>query len=141
MENYFTLLTDTPMEKIKELTDSQKTHPKKAKVELAQTIVSQFYGKKEAILAAVIFDKVFAKKQLPDEIQEFNLQLPDGPISVKQLLLFCKLVETGGEAKRMCAQSAVTIDGQKIADSNATVTPKNGMTIQVGKRKFAKIKI
>ncbi|MGA2094621.1 MAG: RNA-binding S4 domain-containing protein, partial [Sedimentisphaerales bacterium] len=63
------------------------------------------------------------------------------PILVKQLLLSCKLVETGGEAKRMCSQSAVTIDGQKITDSNATITPKDGMTIQVGKRKFAKVSL
>ncbi len=138
MENYFTLLTDLPANKISELTNSQKTHPKKAKVLLARTIVSQFYGAKTADSAAKQFDKVFAQKQLPDEIPEF--ELPDEPISVKQLLLACKLVETGGEAKRMCAQSAVTIEGEKMTDPNAQVAPKSGMTIQVGKRKFAKIK-
>ena len=139
MENYFTLLTDTPMEKIRELTDSQKTHPKQAKVLLAKTIVAQFYGQSEADLAAEQFEKVFAQKQLPDEIPEFSL--PAQPIMIKQLLLSCKLVETGGETKRLCSQSAVTIDGHKITDSNATITPKDGMTIQVGKRKFAKIRV
>jgi tyrosyl-tRNA synthetase len=139
MENYFTLLTDLPTEKVAELTNSQKTHPKEAKVLLAKTIVSQFYGAKSADLAAEQFEKVFAQKQLPDEIPEFKL--PAEPIMVKQLLLACKLVETGGEAKRMCAQSAVTIDGQKVTDSNAQITPTNGMTIQVGKRKFARLKV
>ncbi len=137
MENYFTLLTDLPAEKIAGLTNSQKTHPKEAKVLLAKTIVSQFYDAKAAEVAAEQFDKVFAQKQLPDEITEFKL--PAEPISVKQLLLACKLVTTGGDAKRMCAQSAVTIDGQKITDPNAQITPKTGMTIQVGKRKFAKV--
>jgi tyrosyl-tRNA synthetase len=139
MENYYTLLTDTPIEKIKELTNSQKTHPKQAKVLLAKTIVAQFYSSEAGESAAEQFEKVFAQKQLPDEITEFSLSAQ--PIMVKQLLLSCKLVETGGEAKRMCSQSAVTIDGQKITDSNATITPKDGMTIQVGKRKFAKIKV
>ena len=137
MENYFTLLTDLPTEKIAELTNSQKTHPKEAKVLLAKTIVSQFYDVKAADAAAEQFDKVFVQKQLPDEITEFKL--PAGLISVKQLLLACKLVETGGDAKRMCAQLAVTIDGQKITDPNAQITPASGMTIQVGKRKFAKV--
>jgi tyrosyl-tRNA synthetase len=137
MENYFTLLTDLPTERIPELTNSQKTHPKEAKVLLAKTIVSQFYDCRAADTAAEQFDKVFAQKQLPDEMPEFKL--PAEPISVKQLLLACKLVETGGEAKRMCAQSAVTIDGQKVTDPNAQITPKAGMTIQVGKRKFARI--
>ncbi len=139
MENYFTLLTDLSREKIAELVDGGKTHPKEAKVLLGKTIVSQFYGSAAADSAAAEFDRVFAQKQLPDEIPEFVL--PSEPVSVKQLLLTCKLVETGGEAKRMCAQSAVTIDGSRVADPNAQITPANGMTIQVGKRKFARVRV
>jgi tyrosyl-tRNA synthetase len=138
MANYFTLLTDLPAEKIAELTNSQKTHPKEAKVLLAKTIISQFYDAKAADSAAEQFEKVFAQKQLPDEMPEFKLTAES--VSVKQLLITCKLVESGGDAKRMCAQSAVTIDGQKVADPNAQITPTNGMTIQVGKRKFARIR-
>ena len=93
---------------------------------------------KAADAAAVEFDKVFAQKQLPDDMPEFVLS-PE-PVSVKQLLITCKLVGTGGEAKRMCAQAAVTIDSEKISDPNAQITPAQGMIIQVGKRKFAKIK-
>jgi tyrosyl-tRNA synthetase len=139
MENYFTLLTDLPAEEIVTLIDQEKTHPKKAKVLLGKTIVSQFYDETVAEAAAAEFDKVFAQGQLPEEIPEFIL--PAESISVKQLLLACKLVETGGEAKRMCAQSAVTIDSNKARDPNAQITPSEGMTIQVGKRRFAKLKI
>ncbi len=139
MENYFTLLTDLPLDKVAELTDPSKTHPKEAKALLGKTIVTQFYNKATAQLAAAEFDKVFAQKQLPDEIPEF--ELPAEPISVKQLLLACKLVETGGEAKRMCSQSAVTIDNDKTTDPHAEITPKDGMVIQVGKRRFAKVKV
>jgi tyrosyl-tRNA synthetase len=139
MENYFTLLTDLPNEKIAELVNPNKTHPKDAKVLLGKTIVSQFYDDATADSAAAEFDKIFAQKQLPDEMPEFELS--PGPISVKQLLLACNLVETGGEAKRMCAQSAVTIDGSKITDPNTQMNMAEGMIIQVGKRKFAKIRV
>jgi tyrosyl-tRNA synthetase len=138
MENYFTLLTDFPADKIAELVNSEKTHPKKAKVLLGKTVVGQFYGQEAAELAAIEFDKVFAQKQLPDDIPVF--ELPASAISVKQLLVTCGLVATGGEAKRMCAQSGVTIDNQTITDPNTQVVPVNGMIIQVGKRKFVKIK-
>ena len=138
MENYFTLLTDLPAERISELVNPNKTHPKEAKVLLGKTIVTQFYDKQSAETAAAQFDKVFAQKQIPDDIPEVTL--PAEPISVKQLLVACKLVDSGSEAKRMCAQSGVTIDGQKIVDPNAQITPKSGMTIQVGKRKFARLK-
>lgn len=139
MENYFTLLTDLPLERISELTNPDRMHPKEAKVLLGKTIVTQFHDKTAADSAAEAFEKVFVQKQLPDDMPEF--ELPAEAISIKQLLLACKLVETGGEAKRMCAQSAVTIDGQKITDPNGEITPKADMTIQVGKRRFAKIKI
>ena len=78
MANYFTLLTDLPAEKITELTNSQKTHPKEAKVLLAKTIISQFYDSGAADSAAEQFEKVFAQKQLPDEMPEFKL--PAEPI-------------------------------------------------------------
>jgi len=138
MANYFTLLTDLPAEKIAELTEPEKTHPKQAKVLLGKTVVSQFYDDAAAEAAAAHFEKVFAQKQLPDDIPEFTL--PAKSVSLKQVLLACRLVSTGGEAKRMCAQSAVAIDGKKVTDPNAQVSLKNGMTIQVGKRKFAKLK-
>ena len=47
MENYFTLITDVEAEKIKELIDPAKTHPKEAKVTLGKMIVTQFYDEKE----------------------------------------------------------------------------------------------
>ncbi len=139
MENYFTLLTDLPSKKITELTNPDKTHPKDAKVLLGKTIVRQFYNEATAQLARAQFDKVFAQKQLPDEIPEFKIA--NKPISAKQLLLSCKLVETGGEAKRMVLQAAVSVDGNKISDPNIEITPKNGMVIQVGKRKFATLTV
>jgi tyrosyl-tRNA synthetase len=139
MENYFTLLTDVPAEKIAELVNPDKTHPKEAKVLLGKMIVSQFYNEAAADAAAAEFDKVFAQGQLPEEIPEFTL--PAETISVKQLLLACKLVETGGEAKRMIKQSAASIDGEKLTDPNADVIPKEGAIIRVGKRKFARLKV
>ncbi len=139
MENYFTLLTDLPAEKIAELVDADKTHPKEAKVLLGKTIVAQFYNETAAKQAAAEFDRVFAKGQLPDEIPE--VQIPAEPIMASKLLLHCELVSTGGEAKRMIKQSAVSIDGKKADDPNAEITPKDGMVVQVGKRKFAKLKV
>ncbi len=139
MENYFTLLTDLPREKIAELVDPDRTHPKEAKVLLGTTIVAQFYDEAAADLAAAEFDKVFAQKQLPDEIPEVEISAE--PIMASKLLLACKLVSTGGEAKRMIKQGGAGIDGQKLTDPNAEIIPKDAMIIRVGKRNFAKLKL
>ena len=139
MENYFTLVTDLPTEKIAELVSPDKTHPKQAKVLLGKAIVSQFYDEAAAEAAAAEFDKVFAQGQLPDDIPE--IEVAAEPVLASKLVLACNLVTSGGEAKRNIKQSAVRIDGVKISDPNAVITPKDDMIVQVGKRRFAKIKI
>jgi tyrosyl-tRNA synthetase len=139
MENYFTLLTDIPSEKIAELINPRKTHPKEAKVLLGKTIVSQFYNEATAEQAATEFDKVFAQGQLPDDMPE--IEIAAEPIAVSKLLLRCKLVSSGGEAKRMIKQSAASIDNEKLNDPNAEIIPKDGMVIRVGKRNFARLKV
>jgi len=137
MENYYTLLTDLPTEKIAELVDPGKTHPKEAKVLLGKMIVSQFYGEEAAETAAAEFEKVFARGQLPEEIPE--VEMPAEPIAASKLLLACKLVSSGSDAKRMIKQSAASIDGEKLTDPNAEIIPKHGAVIRVGKRKFARL--
>jgi tyrosyl-tRNA synthetase len=137
MENYYTLLTDLPTEQIAALIDPNQTHPKEAKVLLGKTIVAQFHGADSAEAAAAEFEKVFAQGQLPDDMPEIALSAE--PISLKQLLTACKLVDSGGEAKRMVAQGGVSIDGQKATDPNGQFTPADGMIVQVGKRRFARL--
>jgi len=139
MENYFTLLTDVPAEKISELTDPSKNHPKDTKVALGKMIVKQFYDEATAEAATAHFEKVFAQNQLPDDIAEVVISA--GSITAAKLLLHCKLVTTGGQAKRMIKQGGVRVNDEKISDPNMTVVPTDGMVVQVGKRKFAKLKL
>ena len=139
MENYFTLLTDLPTERIAELTDPNQTHPKEAKVLLGKTIVSQFHGPVVAEAAAAEFEKVFAQGQLPQDMPEVTLA--GTPISLKNLLTTCKLVETGGEAKRVASQGGVTVNGERLTDPNAEITPSDSMIVQVGKRRFARLRV
>jgi tyrosyl-tRNA synthetase len=139
MENYYTLLTDLPTEKIKELIDSNITHPKQAKVLLGKTIVAQFYNDATAEVAAAEFEKIFAQKQLPDEMPEIEISAE--PIAAAKLVVHCSLVATGGEAKRLIVGGGFTINGEKIADANQMITPKDGLILKAGKRKFAKLMV
>jgi len=139
MENYFTLLTDRTAGRIAELVDSQKTHPKEAKVLLAKGIVNQFYDAAASEAAAAQFDRVFAQKELPDEMPV--VELPAEAVMASKLLLTCGLVASGSEGKRMIAQGGVSIDGRKLTDPNEMISPIDGMVVQVGRRKFAKIHV
>ena len=139
MENYFTLLTDITGDKIAELVDPSKTHPKEAKVLLGKMIVTQFYNEATAQLAAAEFENIFAKNQLPTDMPEIEIA-PD-QISAAKLILQCELVSSGGDAKRMIKQGAVTIGEDKATDPNTMITPQDGMIVKVGKRKFAKLSV
>jgi len=139
MENYFTLVTDESAERISELTDPSKTHPKEAKVLLGKKIVAQFYDAIAADAAAAHFEQVFAQKQLPDEIPE--VQISGESIMASKLLLHCGLVSSGGEAKRMVKQGGASIDGEKLTDPSAEIIPVDGMVVRVGKRKFARLSV
>lgn len=139
MENYYTLLTDIPAEKIKELVNSQKTHPKQAKVLLGKTIIKQFYDEVAAEQAAAEFEKVFAQKQMPQDMPE--IKMSGEPITAAKLLSACKLVSSGGEAKRLIAGGGLTINSEKITDPNRPITPENGMIVRAGKLKFVKLSV
>jgi len=139
MENYFTLLTNTARADVTELINPDVTHPKDAKIVLGKAIVTQFYDEAAAENAAAEFDKVFAQGQLPDDVP--LVEISSEQIMASKLLLFCGLVPSGSEAKRMIKQSAVSIDGKKVTDPNEEITPWDGMVIQVGKRRFAKLRL
>ena len=119
----------------KEIEDGR--NPKEIKVILAKDIVSIYHGSDMAEETSKEFEKVFGSKQLPDDIIEIELS---GTYSLPQFLLEVKLVSSGSEARRLIEAGAVEIDGAKINDPKSTITAHGGMTIKVGKRRFAKIK-
>ncbi len=139
MKNYFTLLTDISADEIAVLCDASKTHPKQAKVKLGKIVVEQFYDADAADAAAAEFEKVFAQSQLPDDMPE--VEIAAEPIMASKLLTHCNLVSSGGEAKRMCKQGGVKVNDEKVANPSQEITPADGMVVQVGKRKFAKLKV
>lgn len=135
----FELLTNVPMSEIEEMKNemSQKLNPRDAKFRLAKEIVTTLHGVEKAEKAASEFEKVFQKKELPQDIAEIELS---GNIPLPQLLVDAQLVTSGSEARRLIEAGAVEIDGVKVSDIKSTIAAHSGMIIKVGKRRFAKIK-
>jgi len=51
------------------------------------------------------------------------------------------LATSNSEAKRSIQQGAVRINGDKIVDPDISLSLDDGTVIQVGKRRFAKVRI
>jgi len=137
---YLEVLTDLTPEKIKQYKDglsSKKLNPKDIKKELAFEIVKIYNSLAKAKRAQEEFEKVFEEKKLPSKIQEFAMS---GKINILDLLVKIKLTSSKSEAKRLVIQKGVRIDEKIWDDWKKQVDVKRGMVINVGKRKFAKIK-
>ena len=137
MENYFTLLTDMQAEKIKDLTDASKTHPRQAKVELGKMIVARYHGPAAGDEAAAEFDRVFASKQAPTDMPE--IKVSDTSMNIVELVTLARFAKSKSEARRLITQNAVSINDEKITDVDAIVTLESGQILRVGKRRFGKI--
>ena len=145
MWRYYELLTEVSMGDIntmKEDAVSGSLHPKDAKVCLAKEIITTYHSSKDAEFAAKEFESIFSKGNTPEDIPTYNISkddLEDGMIWICKLLTISGLTPSNSDARRMVKQGAVTVDNNKVTDENIKVSPKDGMVIQVGKRRFVKI--
>lgn len=145
MKEWYTLLTTIPAEEIAVLTDSARTHPREAKVRLAKEVVSTYYDCAAADREEEMWQKVFREGALRDDIPTITLPPgqceADGTIWVPKLLKALNLASSTSDGRRLVEGGGVLIDQQKIADPRSSVKPADGMLIQVGKRKAARISL
>ena len=115
-------------------------NPSDAKVMLAKEIVERFHDKAAADAAEVAFNTRFRAGEMPSEIPEVNVAATDGEIGVGKMIKEAGLCPSVGEANRNIDQGGVRINGERIADRGLKL--KAGTyTVQVGKRKWAKVTV
>ena len=127
---YYELLTQENLDEIKQM------HPKEAKMKLGSIIVERYWGKEAAENAKSEFNKIFANKDLPTEIEEYKCD--KDKIKLSELLFVSKMVSSKNEARRLIEQGGAKVDNEKVT-SDTEIEIKNGMILQAGKRKFKKI--
>jgi tyrosyl-tRNA synthetase len=141
-------VTDVPDEEIAEFKEQLKTHsvnPMNLKKRLAHEIVRQFHGKQAADEAQEYFTQVFQKREVPNEIHTTVELRGTGTLranaevwrDITSLLSDAGLAKSRSEARRLLAQGAIEVDGEKV--STDKVILKNGSIIKVGKRGFLKM--
>lgn len=145
MESWFTHLTRESEQRIAELCDQQKTHPRDAKLVLAQLITQEMHGAEAAEAARQAFLSTFSKGELPQDIPEKQVELQNGAIAAWALV---KQVHggSGGEARRLIQQGGAKLISESgetaLADPNAQLSAEalNGLVLKLGKRHFYRLK-
>ena len=140
MMRYFMLVTDMSIEEQEQLAkdlESGAEHPRDVKMKLAHTIVRLYHGEEAANFGQDEFVRVFQKHAMPTDIPEYKVAITEEPVFVPQLLSDAGLTASNGEARRSIKAGAFKIDGEKCNEEHIVL--KDGMVLQVGKRKFIKI--
>ena len=116
-------------------------NPRDVKVLFAQEIVARFHDRMAANSALAEFEARFRRGEVPQDIPECTLHAADGALPLVQALKQAGLTPSTSEAMRMIEQGGVRLDGERISDAALKLMRGESVVAQVGKRKFARIRI
>jgi tyrosyl-tRNA synthetase len=143
MWRYYELLTDLSVDEIANLRRVAKSgehNPRDIKVELAKMIVADFHSPEDADHAEEEFNRIFKGKQTPDDVEEISLE--SGLWKLPRLLVDSGLAVSMAEARRLIEQGGVNVNGERHSrpDHEISVNPEHAVLVQVGKRKFLRVR-
>ncbi|MBN1212763.1 MAG: tyrosine--tRNA ligase [candidate division Zixibacteria bacterium] len=147
--HYFELATDVSLEKLQDIkAELAKTNvnPMVLKKKLGETLVDMYHSAGSGKAAREEFERIFSQKQLPDEIPEIDkdeiikLELNPEAVYLVHLMTKTGLSKSNGEARKLIQGGGVSIDGEKIDDTDYELKVDRDMILKVGKRRFLKIK-
>jgi len=122
---------------------------REAKLLLAEEIVAMLYGRDKAGKERDNFIKVFSRRELPEDIQEY--QTVYSYAQIVDIIVNSGCAESKSDARRLINQGAATIstisiensgsekaEFEKVKDGNLRLEP-GGYILKVGKHRFRKI--
>jgi tyrosyl-tRNA synthetase len=146
MWRYYELLTDLRTEEIAALRESAEKgerNPRDLKVDLAKRIITDFHSKAEADAAEEEFNRIFKRREVPDDISTLEVETDGGPWALPRLLVTTGLAPSVAEARRLIEQGGVRVNGERQTNNSGVVfVIKTGdeLLLQVGKRRFLRVR-
>jgi tyrosyl-tRNA synthetase len=142
MWRYIELLSFATLDEIQNWKANVKAgqNPRDIKVTFAQEIVARFHSKEAATEALDNF-QTRAKGGIPENVPEVNITIQTDKIGILQILKEAALVASTSEGMRLIEGGGIKIDGERLEDGKKIISKNSEFVAQVGKRKFAKIKV
>lgn len=135
------MLTFIPLEKIEEMDSWDGSRINEKKEILAYELTETVHGKEEAEKAREVSRALFSGKGNDADMPTTYLEesaVGDG-IKILDLMLTCGLVASKGEARRLVQQGGVTVNEEKVTDTEMLFdldALKSGVKIRKGKKVF-----
>lgn len=143
MWRYYELLSfrgNADIEKLRQAV-ADGANPRDAKFALAEEIVTRFHGASAGLAARDEFVARFQKGAMPEDMPEVELVAEQGALPIANIMRSAGLTPSTSEAMRMIRQGAVRIDGERIEATDLQISAGAEHVIQVGRRRFAKVRI
>ncbi len=143
MWRYFELLSFKPMSEIESYRASVKEgkNPRDIKFLLCEEIITRYHSAQAADEAKRAFIERFQKGNLPENIEEKQVQSVDGSIGIAAAMREAGLVTSNSEGFRMIQSGAVRLNQERIEDRSLTLEKGTTVIIQVGRRRIAKVSV
>ena len=143
MWRYYDLLSFLPASEISALRRSidEGKNPRDVKVQLAQELVARFHGSSASVAAREDFESRFQRNGIPDEMPEVALLGGEEGVGIAAVLKQSGLTASTSEALRMIDQGGVRLNGERVVDKGLVLRAGDGGVVQVGKRKFARVRV
>ena len=143
MWRYIELLSFEPLATVRKWRDEVEAgaNPRDVKIRFAKEIVARFHSRAAADRAEEEFAQRFRHGQTPEDMPEVTLQAPAGGLVVTQALKQAGLAPSVSEAARNIEQGGVKLNGERLEDKGLKLAAGETVVAQVGKRKFARIRI
>ena len=140
MGAYWRLVTRYSPERVQEIEsklDRGELHQREAKMELAGEITAIFWGSNDSNNAADNFRQVFRDGSNPAQMQETLVHQGDGIVDI---IVKCGFATSRSDARRLIKQGGVRLEGEKVSDENAEIVLGGDAVLQVGRRRFARLR-
>ncbi len=113
-------------------------HPRNAKVDVAKRIAARYHGQAAGDEAFAEFERVFVKKDIPDEIADHVID-SDAPLDLVSILVAAGLSTSKGEARRLITQGGVSLDGERMTDPTFVIDLDRPCILRAGKLRFLRL--
>lgn len=147
--DYFDLLTNVTDSEVNEMRHQmmeETVNPIDLKKQLGMYLVRQFHDVKAATEAQAYFEQVVQSRETPADIPTLNavdfkesivVQDGDCVANLPSLFSAAGFIGSSSEGRRLIAQGAVTIDGERVNELTSIVS--EGTIFKIGKRKWVRI--
>jgi len=142
MLRYYELVSAVPLEELQKIKDDVRSgalHPMEAKKRLAAELVDRFCAAGEGCVARDEFEKVFSKKDMPDDVPVVEVAWEGEKMKLVKIMAQAGVAKSNSEARRLIQQGAVEIDQKPVKDAELELPGTGTFVLRVGKKRFVKV--